>query len=98
MYALPEEEKVKPDPKKYAAAKKRLQHGLRKIIADAEQLGRDIAWWNQNRTDAPPFDRGGDLSTAALAKRCLALVEGNQPIPSGLWQRLNEQIRTNAEG
>lgn len=85
------------DPRKFAEAKNRLRRGLAKIIADAEQIGRDIAWWNQHRTDAAPFDRGGDLATAALAKKCLALVESNQPIPDELWQRLNRQMAANAE-
>jgi hypothetical protein len=49
-----------PDPVKYAEAKRRLLKGLGKVVRDCEQLVADIAWWNANRTDAAPFDSGGD--------------------------------------
>lgn len=85
-----------PDPTKFAAAKKRLIKGLRKIIRDCEQIGRDIEWWNANRLDAAPFDRGGDLCAAKLAKECLSLVESDQHLPDTLWARLQQQLRDNA--
>lgn len=85
-----------PDLNKFRNAKYRLIRVLRKLIAESEQIARDIAWWNKHRTDAPPFDNGGDLAYAALARQCLALAESNQPIPDELWDRLTAQARENA--
>ena len=87
---------AKPDPIKFAASKLRLQRGLRKIIATHEQIRTDIEWWNANRTDAEPFDVGGDIAVVALARQVLALVNAERPIPKVLWDRLQGQIEANA--
>jgi hypothetical protein len=73
-----------------------LRKRLRKIIVEHEQIARDIASWNANRTDAAPIDNGGDLVVADLARQLLALVEADRPIPDALWQRFHRQWRENA--
>jgi hypothetical protein len=85
-----------PDPVKYAEAKRRLLKGLRKIVANCEQLVADIAWWNANRLDAAPFDSGGDLVAAQLGRQLIALIEHDEMIPDPLWDRLNAQLESNA--
>jgi hypothetical protein len=88
---------MKPDERKYAIAKRRLRHFLRKIIGDLEELQADIAWWNEHRTDAAPFDAGGDLVAAHLARQVLDCVESDRLIPDELWDRLNVQLAANAK-
>lgn len=88
----------KPDSEKYRQAKRRLRKFLRTTIAECEQIGRDIEWWNANRTDAPPFDRGGGICAARLANEILLLLETDQLIPIAKWERLREQLEANANG
>lgn len=85
------------DVNQFRNARFRLIRVLRKVIAESEQIARDVAWWNKNRTDAAPLDNGGDLAYAALARQCLALVESNQPIPDELWDRFMEQATENTK-
>lgn len=85
-----------PDARKYQRAKRNLRKRLRRIVAECEQISRDIGWWNQNRNDAPPFDNGGDICAARLAREMLHLVETDQPIPAPLSNRLREQLEANA--
>lgn len=86
-----------PDPKKFQAAKRNLRRTMRKIIAETEQLRRDIEWWNENRTDAAPFDVGGCIIAVKLAKEILDLVERDQYLPREKMLRLQEQLARNAE-
>lgn len=85
------------DQAKFLASKRRLYRFLRRTIAEAEQMIRDMQWWNENRNDAEPFDIGGTIVYLQLARQCLALVESNQRLPDDLWARLTEQARANAE-
>jgi hypothetical protein len=81
----------------YLAAKSNIIRKLRKIIADAEQLRSDIYWWNENRLEHTPFDAGGDIVTAVLAREMLALVEADKPIPDGMYKRLSNHMEANAK-
>jgi hypothetical protein len=84
------------DRSKRLACKRRLRAHLLGVIAEMEQLRRDIEWWNANRTDAAPFDAGGDIATAALARQVLERLEANEPIPDSLWERYRQQLEGNA--
>jgi hypothetical protein len=44
-----------------------------KIIRDIQDQINTIRWWNENRTDAAPFDLGGELVALDAAKRALAV-------------------------
>lgn len=77
-------------------AKKRLLKNLRRVVAEYEQIARDIAWWNEYRTDAPPMDNGGDLVVAHLGREMIACVEADRPIPRELNNRWIEQVEANA--
>lgn len=81
---------------KLEVAKQRLISVLRRNIRNHEEIAADIAWWNENRTDAAPFDLGGDLVAVSLAKKMLVLVEANQPIPDEIWNRYQAQCQANA--
>lgn len=71
------------------AVRLRLIRGLKKIIADAEQMIRDTNYWNNHRTDAPPFDCGREIVLAEAAKKCLAKVEAGERCDDE-YQRLLE--------
>ena len=86
----------KPNRKKFLAAKARMIARLNRIITVHQEIRDDIEWWNQERTDAPPFDVGGDISVIALGKKMLALVEAEQTIPDELAKRFYEQVEANA--
>lgn len=86
-----------PDRKKWQQAKANLVRGLRKCIADNEELLADLEWWNANRNDAEPFDVGGTRVAIKLAEECLGLVLANQRLPDDLWNRLQKQLEANAE-
>ena len=81
---------------KFLESKMRLRRMLRKVIADCEQLRTDIESWNENRPDAMPFDVGGDIALAALAREMLATVESEKPIPEAMWNRFIEPAEANA--
>ena len=53
----------------------RLIFRTRRIVAETDQLVRDIEWWNANRNDAPPFDVGRDKVTLKAARDYLAHLE-----------------------
>lgn len=72
--------------------KRRLIRNLRKTAEELEQMARDMAWWNENRTDAPPFDNGGELVAADLARQMLQFVENDRPIPDSLSKRYFAQL------
>ena len=84
------------DNKEWQKSRRRLIRGLRKIIDECEQIGRDISYWNQHRTDAAPFDLGGELVAVAMAKECLARVIAGEELPDALWNRLVQQLEANA--
>lgn len=88
----------KPDPKIFAAARKRLQRNLTRIIDHCDQLRADLEWWNQNRTDAQPFDVGKEIALSALARQMLDLVNAGKPIPSDLSKRFDEQAEAYTDG
>lgn len=59
-----------------------LQRQIRKIVADQEQIVRDLEWWNANRNDAEPFDVGGDKVVLAKARECRdAMDRGDTTAP-----------------
>lgn len=87
----------RPDPVKYAAAKKRLTKNLKRMIRESQELQADIAWWNQNRTEHPPFDLGGDIVFERICKEMLDLILSDKMIPDALMRRMNEQADANAE-
>lgn len=72
----------------FERSRKRLIKRCRRIIRDSEQLARDKQWWNNHRLDAPPFDLGAELATAAIAKQILEKVEAGERIPAELGRRL----------
>lgn len=82
--------------KEFLRAKRSIRKMCIRVIREMDQLRTDIESWNANRRDAPPFDAGGDIATAALARRLLNLVETDQPIPDELWNRFIEQAEANA--
>jgi hypothetical protein len=88
---------MKPDPVKFAAAKKRLLRGLGKIVNDLEQTRNMLEWWNENRKDAPPFDVGGTIVHLKMARELLGIVEREEMIPDPLWDRFQKQAKALAE-
>lgn len=87
---------MKPDPVKFARAKRSLQIGLCGIIRRCEENIAMIGCWNANRLDESPFDAGGDIVTAKLARDLLAKVEAEEMIPDAVWKRFCEQVDANA--
>lgn len=61
---------------------------LEQIIADAEQLVRDVEWWNRNRTDAPPMDCEPERVMLPMARACLASWDPNDT--GEFTRRVNE--------
>jgi hypothetical protein len=76
--------------------KRRIRRYLLRIIEESAQLRAEIERWNQERTDERPIDVGGDLCTEMLARRVLACVDANQPIPEELRDRFLKQLEDNA--
>ena len=61
----------------YEAAKGRLDKRLRRIVAEYQQIIVDIEWWNEHRTDAPPFDVGNDRLCLRAARHALACLRSD---------------------
>lgn len=92
--AMPERKAMSAD---YQRSKAQIRRSLLRAIEHHAQLRRDIESWNENRTDAPPFDAGGDLVAEQLARKMLAYVEVDQPVPDALFARYREQCKANAK-
>lgn len=58
------------------------RNGL-KLIAELEQVIRDIQWWNRNRTDCPPFDCEWAIIAKSLAQQAQEAWERGDTIESG---------------
>ena len=56
---------------------------LRHMVSETEQFIRDVEWWNNHRTDAPPFDCEWERLNLPVFRRLLAAwVSGEQPNPA----------------
>lgn len=51
--------------------RRRIIRRARKLYRESDQSIRDIAWWNENRTDAPPLDPEPFIVQRARALRVL---------------------------
>jgi hypothetical protein len=86
------EEAMTPDPKKFAAAKRRLLKGLPKIIADLQQQIRDIESWNDNRVDERPFDCESHRVALMHARDILRCVKADKRIDPAKWKAMTESL------
>jgi hypothetical protein len=70
---------------------------LLKIIAETEQLVRDIEWWNNNRTEHAPMDCEGDRVAAQIGRKAVdALDAGDRESLAKLTDDLLRQLESNA--
>lgn len=79
-------------------ARLRVLKRLRRLLRETEQLRNDLDWWNENRTEHPPFDCEGEKVAIPMLKEMIALVEADENIPPALWQRYMAQADANAKG
>lgn len=69
---------------------------LLKIIGEAEQLIRDVEWWNTHRTDAEPLDCESDRIVLSMARRCLKMWDaGERHDESGAVRELISYAKLN---
>ena len=74
-----------------AKVKLRLQKRFRRIIRECEQLRIDKEWWNNNRTEHPPFDVGKDIVLANLARQILSHIDADRRVPDELTSRFQQE-------
>lgn len=53
----------------------KMKRDSRRIIAELEQMIRDIEWWNRHRADCDPLDCEGERLLLAEAKKDLECLE-----------------------
>lgn len=81
----------------HASVRGRLLKSLGNAIAEMEQIIRDIGWWNNNRTDCPPFDAEATRVALSKARQVHAIVEADKgPIPDDLWNDLIKALHEDA--
>lgn len=65
---------------KHELLRRKLLKRYRAMLAECEQLTRDIQSWNDNRTEHPPFDLGRELVMADGLRKTIAALERDEPI------------------
>jgi hypothetical protein len=70
--------------KEAEAARTRLMRTCHNVISECDQCLRDIAWWNNNRTECPPIDPEGFRVKGLIARAVLKCLEERARIPDDL--------------
>lgn len=69
------------------------------IIRELHQLIVDKEWWNQNRTEHPPFDVGYERVQLKLARKAARLYDaGRVDEAKVVMQAMEEHCNTRAQG